>query len=104
MDHDHFGHDHEFHSDHNHSHGFYVAFLAFIAITGTIGNLMIIGAVTFEKKLRQVNNGWLFFINLAIADLLVTLIIIPILIFDATTDHHYFNPTHSLPKFKNSKF
>ena len=62
-----------------------------ISIIGTIGNLLIIGAIFFEKSLRCINNGWLFFINLAIIDLLITTFVLPLLIINEIMDHQFFD-------------
>lgn len=67
-----------------------ILYMMFISIIGTIGNFLIIGAIIFEKSLRGINNGWLFFINLAIIDLLITSLVIPLLIINEIMDHTFF--------------
>ena len=59
-----------------------VAFImSILSIVGTIGNILVITAVNLHKKLRSVHN--VFIINLAVADLFVTTIVIPSAIFGA---------------------
>ena len=65
--------------------------MIFIFITGTTGNLLFIGALIFEKKLRSINNGWMFFVNLAITDMLVTTVAVPLLILNDFSDFKFFN-------------
>ena len=53
--------------------GFLVTYLTLLCITtvsGNIGNMLVIGAVTTDKRLRKAGN--VFILNLAIADLCVT--------------------------------
>ena len=50
--------------------------LVIVAILGTIGNILIIGAVFFHRRLRMKGNG--FIINLAVADLIITAVIMPL--------------------------
>ncbi|XP_072037506.1 melatonin receptor type 1B-A-like [Amphiura filiformis] len=52
-----------------------VVIMVFVAIIGTLGNTLVICAVVGHKKLRSIHN--IFIINLAAADLIVTVIIIP---------------------------
>ena len=51
-------------------------FMAVIACTGTAGNILIIGSVFIEKRLRVLSNA--FIVNLAIADLIVTSYVMPV--------------------------
>ena len=53
----------------------YVATMGFASCIGIIGNLFIIGAIAVNKKLHILSN--IFIINLAIADLLVTGLVLP---------------------------
>lgn len=53
-----------------------VVILSVVCAIGIIGNLLIIGAVLFNKSLRKRNNA--FVINLAVADLVVTAFIMPV--------------------------
>lgn len=50
---------------------FEVTFLAVLAVTGTIGNLIVILSIIHAKLVHR--NGNLFIINLALADLLVSI-------------------------------
>ncbi|XP_072038653.1 melatonin receptor type 1B-B-like [Amphiura filiformis] len=52
-----------------------VVIMTLVAIIGTLGNSLVILAVVAHKKLRSIHN--IFIINLAAADLIVTVIIIP---------------------------
>ena len=48
----------------------YLFFLTLSTVTGNIGNVMVIGALITDKRLRRTGN--LFILNLALADLWVT--------------------------------
>ena len=63
---------------------FVAILMSVLSIVGTIGNILVITAVYVHKKLRRVHN--VFIINLAVADLIVTTIVIPTAIFGATED------------------
>ena len=58
--------------------------MAILACVGTAGNLLIIGSVCIERRLRVRGNA--FIVNLALADLLVTAYIMPVGI--ATSQYH----------------
>ena len=81
-----------------------VTFVAFVmsilSIVGTIGNILVITAVYVHKKLRRVHN--VFIINLAVADLIVTTIVIPTAIFGATEDGASLKNNDSLCDFVGS--
>ena len=53
--------------------GFLIAYLTLLILTtlsGNVGNILVIGAVTTDRRLKK--SGNLFILNLAIADLCVT--------------------------------
>ncbi len=49
--------------------------LSILAIFGTLGNLLVCASITLDKQLQTVTNWFLF--SLAIADCLVSLIVLP---------------------------
>jgi hypothetical protein len=53
-----------------------VLFLSILAIFGTLGNLLVCAAISLDKQLQTVTNWFLF--SLAIADCLVSLIVLPL--------------------------
>ena len=61
---------------------FVAIIMSVLSIVGTFGNILVITAVYVYEKLRRVHN--VFVINLAVADLIVTTIVIPFAIVGAT--------------------
>ena len=53
----------------------YMTFLILTSFTGVVGNTFVIFAVVTHKKLRVIQN--VFIVNLAVADLLVSAIVVP---------------------------
>jgi hypothetical protein len=53
-----------------------VLFLSILAIFGTLGNLLVCASISLDKQLQTVTNWFLF--SLAIADCLVSLIVLPL--------------------------
>jgi hypothetical protein len=49
--------------------------LSILAIFGTLGNLLVCASITLDKQLQTVTNWFLF--SLAIADCLVSLVVLP---------------------------
>ncbi|XP_039269698.1 melatonin receptor type 1B-like isoform X2 [Styela clava] len=58
---------------------FHLVFLLLVCLVGTIGNIMTIVAVRIERKLRESLSN-MFVINLALADLVVCSIVVPMMI------------------------
>ena len=81
-----------------------VIFIAFImsvlSIVGTIGNILVITAVYVHSKLRKVQS--VFIINLAVADLIVTTIVIPFAIVGATEQGEFLKHNDGLCDFIGS--
>jgi hypothetical protein len=50
--------------------------LSILAVFGTLGNLLVCVSISFDKQLQSVTNWFLF--SLAIADCLVSLIVLPL--------------------------
>jgi hypothetical protein len=50
--------------------------LSILAVFGTLGNLLVCVSISFDKQLQTVTNWFLF--SLAIADCLVSLIVLPL--------------------------
>lgn len=50
--------------------------LSILAIFGTLGNLLVCAAISLDKQLQTITNWFLF--SLAIADCLVSVIVLPI--------------------------
>lgn len=50
--------------------------LSILAVFGTLGNLLVCAAISLDKQLQTITNWFLF--SLAIADCLVSLIVLPI--------------------------
>ena len=55
-----------------------VLFLSLFAVVGFIGNLLVCLAISFDPKLQNATNYYLF--SLAVADLLVSVVVIPLAI------------------------
>ncbi len=53
-----------------------ILILSILAVTGTLGNLLVCVSISFDKQLQTVTNWFLF--SLAIADCLVSLIVLPL--------------------------
>jgi hypothetical protein len=53
-----------------------ILFLSILAVTGTLGNLLVCVSISLDKQLQTVTNWFLF--SLAIADCLVSLIVLPL--------------------------
>lgn len=70
------------------------------SIFGTLGNILVIAAVYAHKKLRSVHN--VFIINLTIADLTVTTIVIPLAVVGATDYGEYLRDNDDLCDFIGS--
>lgn len=70
----------------NNSLNWPVVFLLIFSIIGIIGNLLVCLAICFYKKLQNVTNHYL--VSLAIADLLVSLIVIPFSIIQSLLGKH----------------
>ncbi|XP_041372353.1 melatonin receptor type 1A-A-like [Gigantopelta aegis] len=58
--------------------GFETGSLVLVSVLGVPGNLLVLSAIFLYKKIRTVANGFVF--NLAIADLLVCTVVVPMLI------------------------
>lgn len=52
--------------------------LSILAVSGTLGNLLVCVSISLDKQLQTVTNWFLF--SLAIADCLVSLIVLPLAI------------------------
>ncbi|XP_072038975.1 melatonin receptor type 1B-A-like [Amphiura filiformis] len=66
----------------------FAVIMAFMAIAGTLGNTLLIAAVAVYDKLRSVHN--IFIVNLAVADLFVTTLVIPFAIVGAIGNGSFF--------------
>ncbi|CAF1031489.1 unnamed protein product [Adineta ricciae] len=66
-----------------HEYNWSVLFLFIVGIFGTFGNLLVCVSITLDKQLQTVTNWFLF--SLAIADFLVSLIVLP---FSVIKDFH----------------
>ena len=53
-----------------------VLLLSILAVFGTLGNLLVCASISLDKQLQTVTNWFLF--SLAIADCLVSLIVLPL--------------------------
>jgi len=53
-----------------------VLILSILAIFGTLGNLLVCASISLDKQLQTVTNWFLF--SLAIADCLVSLVVLPL--------------------------
>ena len=53
-----------------------ILILSILAVTGTLGNLLVCVSISLDKQLQTVTNWFLF--SLAIADCLVSLIVLPL--------------------------
>lgn len=69
-------------------HVIYLVILILSTVTGNIGNLMVIGSVTLDKRLHS--PGTMFVVNLALADLCVTVFVDPFSIVGAFENEKYF--------------
>ena len=77
-----------------------VFIMSVLSVVGTIGNILVITAVYVHKELRSVHN--VFIINLTIADLTVTTIVIPLAIVGATDYGAYLRRNEDLCDFIGS--
>jgi hypothetical protein len=64
-----------------------VVFLLIFSVIGIIGNLLVCMAICLYKKLQNVTNHYL--VSLAIADLLVSFIVIPFAVFQSLLSKLY---------------
>jgi 5-hydroxytryptamine receptor 2 len=53
-----------------------ILILSILAVTGTLGNLLVCVSISLDKQLQTVTNWFLF--SLAIADCLVSLLVLPL--------------------------
>ena len=67
----------------------YLVWLLLVTCIGTIGNILIIASVTLNKKLQVMSN--IYVVNLAIADIFVTAIIIPFVGVGLFNDAEFFD-------------
>ncbi|OWA53586.1 putative Melatonin receptor type 1B-B [Hypsibius exemplaris] len=72
---------------------FFVVCLALQGIFGTLGNVLVIGAVCIVPALRTTSNA--FIINLSLADLLVTCVTQPSSLLGAILGEGFFNERHT---------
>ena len=66
----------DFVSNNTNSYNWPILILSISAIFGTLGNLLVCVSILFDKQL-QTNTNWFLF-SLAIADCLVSLIVLPL--------------------------
>ena len=50
---------------------FEVSYLLIVSVFGTVGNLLVIASVVYKKRLHK--HGNIFIVNLAVADLIVSM-------------------------------
>ncbi|ELT94145.1 hypothetical protein CAPTEDRAFT_64190, partial [Capitella teleta] len=72
----------------------YLIILIATTLIGNVGNVLVIGAVVCDRKLRKEGN--VFIVNLAIADLCVTSVVDPFSVAGVLVGHQWFLDRHVL--------